>query len=120
MARRSLGGTLQPAERSGAPGAMPLQMLTGTAACRTTALLCQYLRLPLKFNRHLQRSSAVSALASNWGSKKVRQKRLQSFRNNMDPKLEEVLAPLRISVKEQVMSPYGEVSKSSLRLIEDL
>lgn len=42
------------------------------------------------------------SLLTNWGSKKVRQKRLQSFRMNMDPKLEEILAPLRISVKEQV------------------
>lgn len=44
-----------------------------------------------------------SRLADNWGSKKAHRKvKLNFFANMSDPKTEEILAPLRSLVKEQV------------------
>ena len=53
-------------------------------------------------NRQLHRTSVL--FSSTWGSKKKHRKvRLQFTLDTMaDPKIEEILAPLRASVKEQV------------------
>ncbi|OQR69021.1 glycine--tRNA ligase-like [Tropilaelaps mercedesae] len=51
--------------------------------------------------RQVHTSAVFHRLNEHWGSKKVRERKLQLFRATMDPKLEEILAPLRISVKEQ-------------------
>lgn len=56
--------------------------------------------------RHLSTSSP-SLNVAQWGTKKKhRQVKLQYTLNMADPKIEEILTPLRASVKEQVQPPY--------------
>ncbi|XP_022698157.1 glycine--tRNA ligase-like [Varroa jacobsoni] len=86
---------------------LALPMLTG-ATVRCSSVLAQQHSQVLRFRlcassvrRPVYTSLVFYKLETNWGSKKVRERKLQSLRNIMDPTLEEILAPLRISVKEQ-------------------
>lgn len=59
-------------------------------------------------NKSPESANKKSKLADNWGSKKAHRKvKLNFFTNMSDPKTEEILAPLRFLVKEQVRVAMG-------------
>ncbi|XP_074658814.1 glycine--tRNA ligase-like [Tubulanus polymorphus] len=63
-------------------------------------LLVQFSSIPT--SRHLfQKTSHRLKQAANWGTKQKRLKLLETVRKMSDPKIEEILAPFRMRVKEQ-------------------
>lgn len=62
----------------------------------------------LRVDRQFTTGLAAAVKEFNWGSnKKHRAVKLHFPTDMTDPKIEEVLAPLRANVKQQVFIPYG-------------